>query len=125
MAKYIPPKQSKVSQIIDVIFLVALSVGALFMPLWLGLAGSTKTSTPMTDPTWETLGQNTVQAAQYEALGYTPATASDMITARFYYSFGWGNLAIMVVLIVGYFAIMLRLSEQEYRDVIDEKFNAK
>ena len=122
MAKYIPPKQSKVSQIIDVIFLVALSVGALFMPLWLGLAGSTKTSTPMTDPTWETLGQNTVQAAQYEALGYTPATASDMITARFDYSFTATGLIAMVVVILGYYFLVMRYSESEYRDVIAEKF---
>ena len=122
MAKYIPPKQSKVSQMIDVIFLVALSVGALFMPLWLGLAGSTKTSTPMTDPTWETLGQNTVQAAQYEALGYTPATASDMITARFDYSFTATGLIAMVVVILGYYFLVMRYSESEYRDVIAEKF---
>ena len=122
MAKYIPPKQSKVSQIIDVIFLVALSVGALFMPLWLGLAGSTKTSTPMTDPTWETLGQNTVQAAQYEALGFTPATASDMITARFDYSFTATGLIAMVVVILGYYFLVMRYSESEYRDVIAEKF---
>ena len=122
MAKYIPPKQSKVSQMIDVIFLVALSVGALFMPLWLGLAGSTKTSTPMTDPTWETLGQNTVQATQYEALGFTPATASDMITARFDYSFTATGLIAMVVVILGYYFLVMRYSESEYRDVIAEKF---
>ena len=122
MAKYIPPAQSKVSQLIDVIFLVALSVGALFMPLWLGLAGSTKTSTPMTDPTWETLGQNTVQAAQYEALGFTPATASDMITARFDYSFTATGLIVMVVVILGYYFLVMRYSESEYRDVIAEKF---
>ena len=122
MAKYIPPKQSKVSQMIDVIFLVALSVGALFMPLWLGLAGSTKTSTPMTNPTWETLGQNTVQAAQYEALGFTPATASDMITARFDYSFTATGLIAMVVVILGYYFLVMRYSESEYRDVIAEKF---
>ena len=122
MAKYIPPAQSTVSQLIDVIFLVALSVGALFMPLWLGLAGSTKTSTPMTDPTWETLGQNTVQAAQYEALGFTPATASDMITARFDYSFTATGLIVMVVVILGYYFLVMRYSESEYRDVIAEKF---
>ena len=31
-------------------------------------------------------------------------------------------MALMVVVIVGYFALMLRLSEKEYREVIDEKF---
>ena len=50
------------------------------------------------------------------------AAAHDMITARFDYSFTWGAMALMVVVIVGYFAMMLRLSEKEYREVIDEKF---
>ncbi len=69
MAKYVPPIQGKGSQIVDVIFLVALSVGALFMPLWLGLAGAAKTvAAPLENPTWETLGQTPAQAAQYEAL---------------------------------------------------------
>ncbi len=31
----------------------------------------------------------------------------------------------MVVVIVGYFAMMLKLSEKEYRDVIAEKFDGK
>jgi hypothetical protein len=67
MAHYIPPTQSKISQIIDVIVLVALTVGALFVPLWLGMAGAAKTvTTPVENPTWEALGQNAAQAAQYE-----------------------------------------------------------
>ena len=48
-----------------------------------------------------------------------------MITARFDYSFTWGALALMVVVIVGYFVMMLRLSEKEYREVIAEKFDGK
>jgi hypothetical protein len=31
----------------------------------------------------------------------------------------------MVVVIVGYFAMMIRLSESEYREVIAEKFGKK
>ena len=53
MARYVPPVQSKLGQIIDVIVLVVLSVGALFVPLWLGLAGSSKISVPVENPTWE------------------------------------------------------------------------
>ena len=65
MAHYIPPKQSKISQLIDVITLVALTVGALFVPLWLGMAGSSKSvAAPVAAPTWDALGQNAVQAAQ-------------------------------------------------------------
>ena len=42
MAKYIPPVQSKLGQIIDVIVLLVLSIGALYMPLWMGLPGLPK-----------------------------------------------------------------------------------
>lgn len=126
MAHYIPPKQSKLSQLIDVITLVALTVGALFVPLWLGMAGSSKSvATPVDAPTWETLGQNAAQATQYEALGYTPETAHDLILARFDYSFTAGALITMIVVIVAYYVLMLKFSESEYRDVISEKFGSK
>lgn len=123
MAHYTPPEQGKLGQLIDVIVLMALSIGALFVPLWMGLAGASKVvATPVENPTWETLGQTPAQAAQYEALGYTPESAHDLILARFDYSFSWGSLILMAVIIIGYFVLMLRLSDREYRDVIDEKF---
>lgn len=126
MAHYEPPVQSKISQLIDVIVLVALTVGALFVPLWLGMAGSSKSvATPVENPTWETLGQNAAEAAQYEALGYTPESAHDLILARFDYSFTTGALLVMVAVIVLYYVLMLRFSEIEYREVISEKFGEK
>ena len=126
MAQYQAPVQSKISQIIDVIFLVALSIGALFVPLKLGMSGAAKVvATPVENPTWETLGQNAAQAAQYEALGYTPASAHDLILARFDYSFTTGAMVTMVVVIVLYYFLMLRFSEIEYREVISEKFGQK
>lgn len=125
MARYVPPKQSKIGQMIDVIVLLILSIGALYIPLWLGLAGSSKLPLPADNPTWESLGQNEVMVERWTALGYDPVTAHDMITARFDYSFTWGALALMVIVIVGYFVMMLRLSEKEYREVIAEKFDGK
>lgn len=126
MAHYVPPKQSKVSQLVDVVVLVALTVGALFVPLWLGMAGSSKSvTTPVEAPTWEALGQNAAQATQYEALGYTPETAHDLILARFDYSFTFGALLTMIVVIVAYYFLMLKFSESEYREVISEKFGEK
>jgi len=126
MAHYTAPAQSKLSQIIDVIVLVVLSIGALFVPLWLGLAGSTKSvATPVADPTWETLGQTPVQAAHYQALGYDPASAHDLILARFDYSFSIGALVVMVGVIVLYYVLILKFSDTEYRDVIAEKFDSK
>jgi hypothetical protein len=123
MPHYDPPKQSKAGQLIDVIVLVVLTVGALFVPLWMGLAGAAKTvTTPVPSPTWETLGQTEAQSAKYEALGYTPETAHDLILARFDYSFSTAALLTMIVVIVAYYVLILRFSEVEYREVIAEKF---
>jgi amino acid transporter len=123
MAHYTPPQQSKASQLIDVIVLVVLTVGALFAPLWLGLAGAAKSvTTPVENPTWETLGQTPAQATQYEALGFTPESAHDLILARFDYSFSFGALLAMIAVVVLYYVLILRFSETEYREVISEKF---
>jgi hypothetical protein len=123
MAHYQPPKQGKFSQLVDVVVLVVLTVGALFVPLWLGLAGAAKSvAAPVENPTWEALGQTPAQAAKYEALGYTPESAHDIILARFDYSFSIGALLTMIAVIVLYYVLILRFSETEYREVISEKF---
>ena len=75
MANYIPPVQSKISQIIDVIVLLVLAVGALYVPLFLNLVGSAQTSNVPDNPTWEGLGQNPTMVEKWNELGY--ATAAD------------------------------------------------
>jgi len=123
MAHYEPPKQGKASQLIDVIVLVVLTVGALFVPLWMGMAGAAKTvAEPVANATWEALGQNAAQAAKYEALGYTPESAHDLILARFDYSFSVTALLTMIAVILLYYFLILRFSETEYREVISERF---
>lgn len=124
MGHYVPPKQGKLSQLIDVIVLLALTFGALYIPLFLGLAGGSKTAPALTNPTWESLGQNATEIAQYKALGFTdPAAIAPVITARYDYSFSWVQVVVMFVVIIGYYALMLRFSEKEYREVIAEKFD--
>ena len=123
MAHYVPPKQGKASQLFDVVVLVVMTVGALFVPLWMGMAGAAKTvAAPVAEATWEALGQNAVQAAQYEALGYTPESAHDLILARYDYSFSTVALLTMIGVIVLYYVLILRFSEVEYREVISERF---
>ena len=120
---YQPPQAELFAQIVDVIVLVVLTVGALYVPLYLGLAGAAKTPKPIENPTWEALGQNAVEQQQWAALGITdPAAANDIITARFDYTFSWTALIVMAVLVVGYFVLVVRLSDKEYREVIDERF---
>lgn len=123
MADYIPPVQSKFGQIIDVIVLLVLAIGALYVPLFLGLAGSAQTHNVPENPTWENLGQNATMVEKWNQLGYAEAAdAAELITARFDYSFSISSLLVMIVVIVGYYVIMLRFSEKEYQDVIAEKF---
>ncbi len=126
MSKYSPPVQSKLGQVIDVVVLLALSIGALFVPLWMGLAGSSKVPQPVENPTWESLGQNPTMVEKWNQLGFADAaSAADTITARFDYSFSIVSLAIMVVVILGYYIMLIRFSDSEYRDVINEKFGSK
>lgn len=126
MAKYTPPVQSKFSQFIDVLVVLILTIVTLYLPTWLQLAGASKTPNPVENPTWESLGQNAAMVAKWNQLGYADAaSAADTITARFDYSFTAVNLIAMIVVIVGYYVIMLRFSESEYREVVAEKFDEK
>ena len=120
---YQPPKQSLAGQIVDVVVLLVLTVGALYLPLYMGLAGAAKTPAPIENPTWEALGQNEAEQAQWAVLGFPDAaSANEIITARFDYTFSWMALAVMVVVVVGYFVLVVKLSDKEYREVIDERF---
>lgn len=123
---YQPPKQSLFAQVVDVIVLLILTVGSLYVPLYLGLAGAAKTPNPIENPTWEALNQNAVEQQQWAALGITdPAAANDIVTARFDYDFSWAALIIMAVLVIGFFVLVVRLSDKEYREVIAERFGDK
>ena len=120
---YQPPKQNLAGQIVDVVVLLVLTVGALYLPLYMGLAGAAKTPNPIENPTWEALGQNEAEQSQWAALGFPdPASANEIITARFDYTFSWTALIVMVIAVVGYFVLVVRLSDREYREVIDERF---
>src|SRR3954462_2545843 len=115
---YKPPRQRPLGQIVDVVVLLVMTVGALYVPLYLGLAGAAKTPAPIENPTWEALNQNAVEQQQWAALGVTdPAAANDIVTARFDYTFSWSALIVMIVIVVGYFVLVVRLSDKEYREV--------
>lgn len=129
MAKYIPPRQSKIGQIADVLVLLLLTLGALYIPFKLELAGAAKTTTATGPATWEQLNQSPTAVERWKALGYAePGNADDkasahyLIEARFDYSFEWLALLATVVLVAGYFLMIVKLSDKEYRDVIKEKF---
>jgi hypothetical protein len=126
MAKYTPPEQSKGMQWVDIIFVVAAIFLALWLPLQAGWAGVSRAIVPIENPTWEALGQTPAQVAQWVKLGYADAAAAhDIIQNKFDYTINWVQLIIMIIVIVGYFVFLFRASDQEYKEVIDEKFNGK
>ncbi|MFN4141961.1 hypothetical protein [Aestuariivirga sp.] len=127
MARYIPPRQSKVGQIIDVLVLLILIVGALRVPLWFELAGGAKTPAAHNPAaSWADLGQDTPEkVAAWNALGFTDPTnesLQSLITARFDYTINTLELLIMIVVVVGYYVLLVRFSGKEYKEVIAEKF---
>ena len=123
---YEPPKQSAFGQFFDSLFLMALVLAALFAPLALKLAAGAKTELAIADKTtWAGLGQSAAQQAQWEKLGMTPETAAPMVVSRFDYSFDVLALAITAAVVIGYFLLLFRFSEIEYRDVISERFGKK
>jgi hypothetical protein len=136
--RYNPPRQSIPGQIFDVICLLALVFGALFVPLWLKIAvpsrveklpagvsyttaaDGTKTWTGLS---WQALGQNETMQKQWQAVGWTMEQAADPITQPFDYTIDYVGIIITGIVILGYFVFMLRVSEKEYRQVIAEKFD--
>jgi hypothetical protein len=125
MARYIPPAQSKAAQVLDIVFVVVAIFVALWLPLKMGLAGAAKSIDKIESPTWETLGQNATMSSIWEKLGYTPATAHDIIQNKFHYVIDWPTLIIMAAALIAYFVFLFRASDREYRDVIGEKFDDK
>jgi hypothetical protein len=138
-SKYIPPKQSIAGQLFDVAFLLALVFGALFLPIWLGIAAPSRveklpagvsytlaadgTTKQWTGLTWEKLGQNPVMQEQWTKLKYTKESAADIITMPFDYTIDVEGVAITGGVIVAYFLFLLWMSNKEYKEVIAEKFD--
>ena len=73
--------------------------------------------------TWQSLEQNEVQQAQWVKLGYDPDKAATIINNRFDYTIDPMMLIITILVVVGYFVIMLKVSDKQYREVIAEKFD--
>jgi uncharacterized membrane protein YjgN (DUF898 family) len=61
--------------------------------------------------------------AQWVKLGHTPDTAAVIINNRFDYTIDPMMLIITILVVVGYFVVVLKISDKEYREVIAEKFD--
>ncbi|MEQ1881088.1 MAG: hypothetical protein ABL878_08965 [Burkholderiales bacterium] len=129
---YNPPKQAGIGQIIDSVIILVLLFICLLVPfLWkkhmaavAAEAPAAEAAVAAAEPTWDELKQTPVQAQQWEKLGKKPADAKGLIETQFDFDAdlrSW-KLPVTVVVIVAYFFFLLRISDREYREVIDEKF---
>jgi hypothetical protein len=127
MAKvYQPPVQKGFGQFIDSMVLLVLVYLSLLAPLVLGgTASEAEAEVAATAATWQALEQNETMQAQWEKLGYTPETAEPIVTKKFHYEVEPVSLGITVAVIVAYFFFMLKVSDREYREVINERFGPR
>ncbi|MBU0771410.1 MAG: hypothetical protein KKE66_08300 [Gammaproteobacteria bacterium] len=127
MAKvYQPPVQKGFGQFIDSMVLLVLVYLSLLAPLVLGgTASEAEADIADTAATWQALEQNETMQAQWEKLGYTPETAEPIVTKKFHYEVEPVSLGITVAVIVAYFFFMLKVSDREYREVINERFGPR
>ncbi len=127
MSIYKPPKQSGMGQLFDSVFLLICVYVSLLLPIVVdfGGDGGEEAAGEAASHTWESLGQNATMQAQWEKLGMDANQAAEIITNRFDYTIEPVSLALTAAVIIGYFVFLLKVSDNEYRDVLDEKFNNK
>jgi hypothetical protein len=123
---YVPPAQGWFGQVFDSLFILVLVFASLLAPLLLkteAAKGAVADAAPKT--TWEALHLPAVEQAQWIKLGYTPDKAAALINNKFDYAIDWPALGITALVIAGYFVFMLKVSDKQFREVIDEKFGSK
>jgi hypothetical protein len=122
---YVPPKQGWFGQVFDSLFILALVFASLLIPLLLKTEAATEAVAVTAKATWESLHLSAIEQAQWIKLGYDPDKAAALINTKFDYSIDPLWLGITILVIVGYFVFMLKVSDKEYREVIAEKFGDK
>ncbi|MEZ5524033.1 MAG: hypothetical protein R3E62_03540 [Pseudomonadales bacterium] len=127
--RYKPPVQAGFGQFFDSIFILVLVYLALMAPLVLDFSSSEEAATAAAaeaaPPTWESLGQNETMQAQWEKLDISVEEAAVIINDKFDYSIDPIALIITLLVLVGYWIFMLKVSDKEYREVINEKFGRR
>ncbi|MTI62404.1 hypothetical protein [Methylophaga sp.] len=125
MSTYIPKIQHKRGQLIDSLFILVLVYVSLYIPLFLESdTKSAEETATVQSYTWESLGVSAVEQEQWQKLGYDEAAAAEIINDKFDYTIDPLMLAITALVIIGYFFFVIRISDRQYREVIEEKFGA-
>ena len=122
---YRPPAQGGFGQFVDSIVLLVLVGLSLLAPLLFASAESSAAKAAEAPPTWEALGQNPTMQAQWQKLGYSADQAAPIVLKKFNYEIEPLSLGITVAVIAAYFFFVLRVSDRQYREVIDERFGRR
>ncbi len=126
---YTPPNQGFFGQIFDTLLVLVLVYASLMVPLLFKAEAKAEAAAAVAveavKATWDSLGQNAIQQAQWIKLGYDPEKAATLINSRFDYTIDPMMLIITIVVVAGYFLFMLKVSDKQYREVIAEKFDNK
>lgn len=122
---YVPPKQSWFGQVFDSVFILALVFASLLIPLLMKAESAAAVAETAAKATWESLHLSAIEQAQWIKLGYDPEKTAALINTKFDYSIDPLWLGITILVIVGYFVFMLKVSDKEYKQVIAEKFGDK
>ncbi len=123
---YTPPNQGMLGQVFDSLLILVLVYASLMLPLLMKEDAKAEEPAVVAEVvvnTWQSLGQNEIQQAQWVKLGYDPDKAAVLINNRFDYTIDPMMLIITIIVVVGYYALMLKVSDKQYRDVIREKFD--
>ena len=148
---YRPPEQSSAGQLFDSLFVVALVAATLLVCLYLTVLSAAPTpepaaqtavvtATPATEagaseaaatavaaaPSTDGLSaeQQKLKTERFTALGWDEAKVAERkatIAAKSY-EFDWLMLILTAIVVIAYFVFLVRTSDKELREVINERF---
>jgi len=142
---YQPPEQSAAGQLFDSLFVIVLVAATLLGCLYLTVlsaapapaaapaaveaaAASADPAAPAAEApaakAAEPSAQDKIKAERFAALGWDAARVAEReaaIAAKSY-SIDWSMLLLTALVVIGYFSFLVRASDKELREVIDERF---
>jgi hypothetical protein len=137
---YQPPEQSAAGQLFDSLFVIVLVAATLLGCLYLTVlsaapapaaapaavdapAAAVAAEAPAAKAA-EPSAQDKIKAERFAALGWDAARVAEReaaIAAKSY-SIDWSMLLLTALVVIGYFSFLVRASDKELREVIDERF---
>jgi hypothetical protein len=137
---YQPPEQSAEGQLFDSLFVILLVAATLLGCLYLTVlsAGPPPEAAPAAvdapaaavaaeapaAKAAEPSAQDKIKSERFAALGWDAAKVAEReaaIAAKSY-SIDWSMLLLTALVVIGYFSFLVRASDKELREVIDERF---